>query len=244
MVHRPELKNEPYCSNCGYRLTGLTESSRCPECGRPLVEVLTRNQAFTFGKRWRSRARLFGLPVIDIAFGPHGTETRGKARGIIAIGDTATGGLALGGIARGIVAVGAMAVGICAAGGMAVGLLMASGGLAIGGIAVGGCAIGGIAVGGAAIGGIASGGGAAGIVAQGGGAFGHYVRDARGTRPAAAAEVFASLSWLLGSWPPRGAGPMLPMIANVVLTILAAAIVAIPALVIVVRDDWARQDPA
>jgi predicted Zn-ribbon and HTH transcriptional regulator len=45
MVVRPELKNEPYCGNCGYVLTGATETSKCPECGRPLVEVLTRNTA-------------------------------------------------------------------------------------------------------------------------------------------------------------------------------------------------------
>jgi predicted RNA-binding Zn-ribbon protein involved in translation (DUF1610 family) len=63
MVVRPELKNEPYCGNCGYRLTVATESSKCPECGRPLVEVLTRNsQAPMMGKRYRSKATLFGWP--------------------------------------------------------------------------------------------------------------------------------------------------------------------------------------
>ena len=47
---RPPLKlGEPYCGNCGHRLTGLVDSSKCPECGRPLVEVLTRSG------RWGSR---------------------------------------------------------------------------------------------------------------------------------------------------------------------------------------------
>ena len=43
MVVRPELKDEPYCGNCGYLLKGAVESSKCPECGRPLtVGVLHR----------------------------------------------------------------------------------------------------------------------------------------------------------------------------------------------------------
>lgn len=230
MVNRPDLKDEPYCSNCGYCLTGLTESSKCPECGRPFVEILVRNHTFNFGKRWRSRAKLFGWPVIDIAFGPHGTEMRGKARGIIAIGDMATGGVAMGGAARGIIAVGGVAFGVCAAGGMAVGLFTACGGLAIGGVAAGG----------GAVGVLASGGGAAGIVAQGGAAFGCYVRDGRGTGSPAAKDIFANFSWLLGSWQPRGPGPMLPLILNGLITAMAAAIVAIPALIVVIRDNWER----
>src|SRR5262245_11748699 len=93
----------PYCSNCGYELTGLTESSRCPECGRPIVEVLTRGGAgfMEMGKRYRSKATLFGWPVIDVALGPKNGELRGRARGIIAIGDIATGAIALGGMTRG-----------------------------------------------------------------------------------------------------------------------------------------------
>src|SRR3954463_16469805 len=85
--HAPDA---PYCRNCGYTLTGLTESSKCPECGRPLVEVLTRApRILESGKRYRSTARLWGMPVIDIALGPKNGEFRGKARGVIAIGDDA-----------------------------------------------------------------------------------------------------------------------------------------------------------
>src|SRR6476620_6685576 len=120
MIVRPELNNEPYCGNCGYRLTGATESSKCPECGRPLVEVLTRNsQAPVMGKRYRSKATLFGWPVIDIALGPANGVRIGKARGIIAIGDMAIGGIALGGMSCGIVALGGMSIGLFALGGLA-----------------------------------------------------------------------------------------------------------------------------
>src|SRR4051794_22952687 len=149
----------PYCANCGYALVGLTESSKCPECGRPLVEVLRRRGEGAlpnYGKRYRSKATLFGLPVIDVALGPKGAEPRGHARGIIAIGDVATGGLAVGGVARGVVAVGGVAFGAFAMGGLAVGLVSATGGLAVGALA---------AVGGA-VGLLASGGGAAGLFAQ------------------------------------------------------------------------------
>jgi predicted RNA-binding Zn-ribbon protein involved in translation (DUF1610 family) len=122
-----EDKNAPFCSHCGYVLKGLTESSKCPECGKPLVEVLTRpSQAFmNAGKRYKSRATLFGWPVVHVALGPKDGELRGHAKGIIAIGDIATGGIAIGGFARGVVAVGGMALGLFSMGGLAVGLLCA-----------------------------------------------------------------------------------------------------------------------
>src|SRR5687767_13125744 len=130
---------QPYCSNCGYVLTGLTESSKCPECGKPIVEVLTRPTDMpNFGKRYRSKATLFGLPVINIAVGPKNGERYGKAKGIIAIGDVATGGIAIGGMSFGVVAVGGMSIGICAVGGLGVGLLAGLGGAAVGALAAGG----------------------------------------------------------------------------------------------------------
>ena len=65
--------DEPYCRNCGYPLKGLIDSSKCPECGRPIVEVLVRD-AFPGrrGYRYQSQRRLWGMPLISIASGPHG----------------------------------------------------------------------------------------------------------------------------------------------------------------------------
>src|SRR4051794_34654649 len=126
----------PYCANCGYALVGLTESSKCPECGRPLVEVLRRRGEGalpSYGKRYRSKATLFGVPVIDVALGPKGAERRGHARGIVAIGDVATGGLAVGGMATGVVAIGGGAVGAVAVGGPGGGVGSATGGRGAGG---------------------------------------------------------------------------------------------------------------
>jgi hypothetical protein len=50
--------------------------------------------------RIRSRWRLLGLPLYDIALGPDlgRGEAKGRANGIIAIGDVASGVLTLGGI--------------------------------------------------------------------------------------------------------------------------------------------------
>ncbi|MEL6894712.1 MAG: serine/threonine-protein kinase [Planctomycetota bacterium] len=94
--------------------------------------------------RYTSKAKLFGLPIIDIQTGgKHRTSGPGVAKGIIAIGDVAIGGLAMGGSAFGVVAFGGFAMGLNAFGGCAIALQLAMGGCAIsGGLSFGGCAIG------------------------------------------------------------------------------------------------------
>ena len=108
------------------------------------------------GFRLRSAQTFAGLPLYDVAWGPdlERGETRGHAKGIIAIGDIATGIVAIGGLALGVVSLG---------------------GLSVGAGAVGGLAIGGLALGGGAIGGAAIGGGAVGYYACGGGVVGEHV---------------------------------------------------------------------
>jgi hypothetical protein len=209
----------PYCGQCGYALVGLTESSRCPECGRPLVEVLRRRGAGfpSYGKRYRSKATLFGLPVIDVALGPKGNEPRGRPRGIIAIGDIATGGLAIGGMARGVVAIGGAAFGAFAVGGMAVGLVAATGGFAVGALAAGG----------GAVGLLASGGGAAGWFAQGGGALGMHTRDGRTPRVIPGHDPFAPLAWFFGHWPPDAYAMYGPLAVTFGLTLAAGALIGL-----------------
>ncbi len=193
---------EPYCGECGYTLTGATDSSKCPECGRPLVDVLMRPMLDVgTGKRFRSKARIFGMPVIDIAIGASGTEPRGRAKGFIAIGNIATGVLAIGGHARGVVAVGGLATGGFSMGGMSLGLFTSVGGMSFGGIAVGGWATGALACGGGAIGWMAQGGMAFGWFARAGGAFGKYTMSPAG-QDAAAQRAFDAMSWFFGAWPP------------------------------------------
>jgi RNA polymerase sigma factor (sigma-70 family) len=120
------------------------------------------------GRRWRSRMKLLGLPLVDINVAdptyPGATPRSlgaGNAKGWIAIGDVARGVLfAMGGVAFGGIAIGGLAIGGIALGGGAVGLVALGGG-ALGGLAIGGLGIGLIAVGGGAIGWqLAAGGGA------------------------------------------------------------------------------------
>ncbi len=137
----------PYCMNCGYTLTGLTESSKCPECGKPIVEVLVRAAFFGRGRRYTSKRKLLGLPLVAVASGPHGAERYGapvgfiaigdQPRGVVAIGGAPVGVLAIGGIARGLIAIGGISLGAVAFGGVAAGLLSV-GGMALGLWAVGG----------------------------------------------------------------------------------------------------------
>lgn len=102
---------------------------------------------------YKSRRRLFGLPLVHINLG-RGLHV---AKGIVAIGNVACGGIALGGLGIGIISIGGCALGLLAFGGLALGGL-ALGGLAVGAVALGGCAVGLLAMGGLAVGQVAAGG--------------------------------------------------------------------------------------
>jgi hypothetical protein len=103
---------------------------------------------FRSTKEWR------GWPLVHVSFGgigADGQQLRCHARGIIAIGDTATGLIAVGAFARGVVAIGADARGVVAIGAFAVGLVtiasMGLGLVVIGAYAVGMSSIGVFSVG-------------------------------------------------------------------------------------------------
>jgi hypothetical protein len=211
----------PYCGNCGYQLSGAVESSRCPECGRPLVEVLMRGGRW--GRRYRSRATLFGLPVVSIAYGPAPGERIGRPRGIIALGDSPVGVLAVGGMAKGLVAVGGVAVGVVSCGGVSVSVMAAMGGVALGALAYGGVALGLLASGGLVIGLVASGGLAVGLCAAGGFPVGPHTVGP-GTSSPEAVAMLGRFGWFFGA----GRGPSMitqPLLA-VSSVILAGAALA------------------
>ncbi len=120
----------------------------CPHCGKPLpIYTAGSNRPgllfpWLFGFEYRTQTRLFGLPLVHVAFGynPH-TGLPRLARGIIAVGNfaiglvaiggIAAGGLVLSGIGLGIGVLAGIAVGWTAIGGIALGITFAIGGLAI-----------------------------------------------------------------------------------------------------------------
>jgi predicted Ser/Thr protein kinase len=115
------------------------------------------------GFEYRSRATLFGLPLLHVATGSDPVTGRprvargilaigGIAQGVVAFGGIAMGGLTFGGLSQGIVAFGGLAVGVVSIGGLAIALLLAFGGGAIAPIAIGGGAIGYFAYGGGVLG--------------------------------------------------------------------------------------------
>ncbi|MGE0755903.1 MAG: serine/threonine-protein kinase [Pirellulaceae bacterium] len=131
---------------------------------------MPRHWRRTYDYEYRSRAEIFGIPLLHIAYGMDPvTHRRRVAKGVVAIGDIAIGWLAFGGVAAGVMAIGGCAFGLLTFGGCSIGLLLALGGAAVGfGFSAGGCAIGSVATGGCAVGIFAAGGGAFGVHALGG----------------------------------------------------------------------------
>jgi predicted RNA-binding Zn-ribbon protein involved in translation (DUF1610 family) len=241
--HATELP-KPYCAACGHDLTGATAANACPECGRPLVEVLTRAAPGANGRmgmrptrRYTSERRIFGMPLVAIAYGPDDTGRMGHAKGYFAFGDIATGVFAIGGFARGLVAVGGMSVGGVTFGGLSVGTFASFGGMSVAwlGSAVGGFAVGLMANGGGAIGAIAQGGLAVGWLARGAQAIGVHTWSARGAPNDAARALFDQFAWLIG---PAGAQPAIHY--GLAYTALIALVVTISAAVPVIL---ARERP-
>ena len=132
------------CPECDKEISD--KALACPNCGYPVREGL-------IGFEYRSKTKLFGLPLVHIVNRRNFSSFEGKpriAKGIIAIGPIAVGGFAFGGLSIGVISVGGLALGLIALGGATMGLLFALGGLAIGLIAIGGGAIGYYAMGGGA----------------------------------------------------------------------------------------------
>jgi hypothetical protein len=229
---------KPFCAACRHDLTGATAASACPECGRPLVEVLTRSAIGPNGRmmmrpsrRYTSPSRLLGMPLVAIAYGPDDKGRLGHAKGYFAFGDIATGVFAFGGLARGLVAFGGMSIGGVTFGGLSIGTFAAFGGLSIAwlGSAVGGLAIGLLANGGGAIGGIAQGGFALGWIARGAAAKGVHTWGVSSPPTDATRALVDQYAWLVG---PAGAAPQIHygLAYTVAIAIVIALLATVPAL--------------
>ncbi len=125
----------------------------------PPVQVIHNH--YNGGYEFKSKATLFGLPLVHINVG-YGLRA---ARGIVAIGNAAVG----------VVSVGGVALGVFSLGGVGIGLLFALAGFAVGALSLGAFALGVISIGGIAAGYLTFGGISAGVYSAGGLAIGSRV---------------------------------------------------------------------
>lgn len=132
------------------------------------ISYKSRNNYQNQFYEYKSKTEILGLPLVHIKlhnkFGLRYNLKLERAKGIIAIGEVATGVLfGFGFISTGLISLGCLSLGLLLSFGA-----ISIGGISLGGIAIGGLAIGGFAIGIEAIGGLA----VAKNVAIGGAAFG------------------------------------------------------------------------
>ena len=222
----PSRRGDPYCGACGHLLTGLVDSTKCPECGGAILDVLTRSG--NVGRHFRSEVTLFGLPLLDVAFGAAPDQPFATARGVFAFGDKARGVVAVGRkSAFGVVAIGGVARGIFAIGGLSIGVVSSWGGISIGALSAGGLAIGALVFGAIGIGIATTGAIAIGLFTRAALSFGLNAAEAT---LGPAGPAFQSLAWFFGAPGNLWAYFLQPNAIVAGLPLLVAALVAVVAL--------------
>lgn len=74
------------CRECGVEVSN--EALSCPHCGAPWP---TTPQRKGYGYEWASQTKIFGIPLVHVAFGKNDKGERRVAKGIVAIGQFAIG---------------------------------------------------------------------------------------------------------------------------------------------------------
>lgn len=121
------------CRECGSEVS--SDAVSCPQCGAPCPAVKEWAGA---GIDWKSRAGIFGFPLIHIAFGRDGRGKRRVAKGVIAIGQYAVGLFTAAQFGIGIIfGLGQFMIGLTAFAQFAGGLLIGVGQVAAGVVTVG-----------------------------------------------------------------------------------------------------------
>ncbi len=87
---------------------------------------------------WKSRARVFGIPLVHVVYGRDETGRTRVAKGIVAVGQIAFGVIAVGQVAVGLVfGLGQLAIGLATLGQAALGVVIGFGQLSTGLLAIG-----------------------------------------------------------------------------------------------------------
>jgi hypothetical protein len=89
------------------------------------------------GFEWKTKASIFGIPLISVAFGRDPEGRIRIAKGLLAVGQFAYGGIVVAQFGAGIVTLSQFAVGLFAFGQLALGLLLGLGQVAGGVMAIG-----------------------------------------------------------------------------------------------------------
>jgi len=117
-----------------------SESFAGPRSSDSLVEESPKTAlpiSLASGFEWKTRANLFGIPLICVSCGrDHQGKTR-VAKGFLAIGQFAFGGIVIAQFGAGILAIGQFVAGVLSCGQLALGLLMAVGQISFGTFAIG-----------------------------------------------------------------------------------------------------------
>ena len=121
------------CYECGKDVSTSAES--CPACGAPCAP----KKSWTgYGLNWKTKTRIFRIPILHVAIG---LDSRGRpliAKGIIAIGPFALGLITIAQFGVGILfGLGQFVLGLTVLGQFAFGLLIGIGQIGTGVIAVG-----------------------------------------------------------------------------------------------------------
>lgn len=124
--------NDHACPNCGQPL----DAQRfCPDCqlAAPLAEGARGG-----GLEWKTKASVFGFPLVHIAFGKDSSGRQRVAKGVVAVGKIAFGLIAVAQFGVGIlIGLGQFVCGLVVFGQIALGLITGIGQVAVGYLAVG-----------------------------------------------------------------------------------------------------------
>jgi len=123
----------PACRECRGRVSA--DAQACPHCGAPRPG-LAEFQGWGF--EWKSKATLFGIPLVHVAIGRDRNHRMRVAKGIVAIGQFAVGVVTVAQFGAGIVGLGQFMLGWAVVGQIALASIASIGQLATGGFATGG----------------------------------------------------------------------------------------------------------